>query len=131
MHNYQRLVKGPNRSSLLMHPEDMKARGITDGASVSISARVGALEVQAVASEDMMRGVVSLPHGYGHQRSGIRLGVAANVVGASLNDLTDEMAMDELSGTAILNGVPVIVSTASNTSSTSERSDAPRRAETA
>jgi len=131
MHNYQRLVKGPNRSSLLMHPEDMKARGITDGATVSISARVGTLEVQAVASEDIMRGVVSLPHGYGHQRSGIRLGVAASIAGASLNDLTDEMAVDELSGTAILNGVPVIVSTASNTSSTSERSDALRRAVTA
>ncbi|HJP36420.1 MAG TPA: molybdopterin oxidoreductase family protein [Gammaproteobacteria bacterium] len=109
MHNYRRLVKGKDRCTLLIHPEDMAERGIADGATVRISSRVGSVEVAATASNDMMPGVVCLPHGYGHQRDGVRLAVASALPGASLNDLTDECADDPLSGNAVLNGVPVEV----------------------
>lgn len=110
MHNFKRLVKGQDRSVLLMNPEDMKERGIADGAMVRVASRVSAVEVGVAASDDMMPGVVCLPHGYGHQRQGVRLEVAASLPGASLNDLTDERADDPLSGNAVLNGIPVEVS---------------------
>ncbi len=109
MHNYQRLVKGPTRSQLLMNPKDMAARGITDGATVRIRSRVGTVEVDVAASDDMMVGVVSLPHGYGHQRPGVRLRIAAQLSGVSMNDLTDDADYDPLSGNAVLNGIPVEV----------------------
>ena len=109
MHNFHRLVKGKDRSQLLMHPEDMAARGITDDMTVAISSRVASLEVTVSASTDMMPGVVSLPHGYGHKRRGVRMHVAAEQNGISMNDLTDDQAVDPLSGNAVLNGVPVSV----------------------
>ena len=113
MHNFHRLVKGKDRTQLLMHPDDMAARGIVDGMTVTISSRVAALEVTASACTDMLPGVVSLPHGYGHKRPGVRLHVAAELPGISMNDLTDEQAIDPLSGNAVLNGVPVDVVPAS------------------
>lgn len=109
MHNFHRLVKGKDRTQLLMHPDDMAARGIADGTPVTISSRVAALEVTAAACPDMMLGVVSLPHGYGHQRQGVRLHVAAEQPGISMNDLTDDQLVDPLSGNAVLNGIPVDV----------------------
>ncbi|MGR9089878.1 MAG: molybdopterin-dependent oxidoreductase [Gammaproteobacteria bacterium] len=109
MHNFHRLVKGKDRSRLLMHPEDMAPRGITDGMTVTISSRVASLDVTVSASTDMMPGVVSLPHGYGHKRKGVRLHIAAEQPGISMNDLTDDQAVDPLSGNAVLNGVPVSV----------------------
>lgn len=109
MHNFHRLVKGKDRTQLLMHPDDMAARGIADGMTVTISSRVAALEVTAAASPDMMPGVVSLPHGYGHQRQGVRLHIAAEQPGISMNDLSDDQAIDPLSGNAVLNGIPVDV----------------------
>jgi anaerobic selenocysteine-containing dehydrogenase len=109
MHNYRRLVKGRDRCSLLMHPDDMDRRDISDGATVSISSRVGALEVTVEASNEIMPGVVSLPHGYGHNRDGIRMAIARKHAGVSCNDLTDELALDALSGNAAVNGVLVTV----------------------
>jgi anaerobic selenocysteine-containing dehydrogenase len=109
MHNFHRLVKGKDRTQLLMHPDDMAARDIVDGMTVTISSRVAALEVTVSACTDMMPGVVSLPHGYGHQRHGVRLHVAAEQAGISMNDLTDDQAVDPLSGNAVLNGIPVDV----------------------
>ena len=109
MHNYKRLVKGKDRCVLLMHPDDLRDRQIADGATVRVSSRVGAIEVAVAACEDMMPGVVCLPHGYGHHRNGIRLHVAETVAGVSLNDLTDELADDPVSGNAVLNGIPVEV----------------------
>lgn len=112
MHNYHRLVKGKPRHQLLMHPEDLARRGLTDGQQVTVSSRVGVIEVQVVASVEMMPGVVSLPHGWGHGRAGVRMEIAQNQPGASANDLTDERLIDALSGNAVLNGVPVEVAAA-------------------
>lgn len=110
MHNYHRLMKGKGRCTLLMHPDDLLARQLSDGERVTIRSRIGSLEVTAQASAEMMPGVVSLPHGFGHNRAGIRLGIANTHAGVSCNDLTDEQFIDELSGNAAVNGVPVTVS---------------------
>ncbi|GIZ11236.1 molybdopterin oxidoreductase family protein [Pseudomonas sp. NCCP-436] len=109
MHNYQRLVKGKPRHQLLMSPQDLACRGLVDGQRVQVRSRVGCIEVDVVASEEVMPGVVSLPHGWGHARPGVRLEIAQAQPGASANDLTDESRVDALSGNAVLNGVPVEV----------------------
>ena len=109
MHNSERLTRGKPRHHLLMHPDDLTAHGLTDGGSVRVSSRVGAVTTEVRGTEDMMRGVVSLPHGYGHGADGMRLGNASRVVGVSINDLTDPERLD-VSGNAALNGVPVTVS---------------------
>ncbi|MCP8635224.1 molybdopterin oxidoreductase family protein [Pseudomonas mosselii] len=112
MHNYHRLVKGKPRHQLLMHPDDLSRRQLQDGQMVRVRSRTGVIEVAVQASEEMMPGVVSLPHGYGHGRQGARLQVAAVQPGASANDLTDEHLRDGVSGNAALNGVPVQVEAA-------------------
>jgi anaerobic selenocysteine-containing dehydrogenase len=112
MHNYHRLVKGKPRHQLLMHPDDLASRGLGDGQRVRVSSRVGAIEVEVLASVEMMPGVVSLPHGWGHARPGVQMGIATGQPGVSANDLTDERQLDELSGNAALNGVPVKVAAA-------------------
>ena len=109
MHNYRRLVKGRDRCTLLMHPQDMAQRDIAEGSEVSVSSRVGAISIAVEASEDMMPGVVSLPHGFGHNRDNIRMGIARAHAGVSCNDITDELALDALSGNAAVNGVAVTV----------------------
>jgi len=109
MHNSRRLVKGPARCSLLIHPRDAARRAIADGALVKVSSRTGAVELPAEVTDAMMPGVVSIPHGWGHHRHGIRLAVAARHAGVSVNDLTDDEALDELCGNAALNGVQVTV----------------------
>ncbi|OHC26648.1 MAG: dehydrogenase, partial [Pseudomonadales bacterium RIFCSPLOWO2_12_59_9] len=76
MHNYHRLVKGKPRHQLLMHPDDLAARDLSDGQRVRISSRVGMIEVEVAVSTDMMPGVVSLPHGWGHKRPGVQLAIA-------------------------------------------------------
>ncbi|HWJ81307.1 MAG TPA: molybdopterin-dependent oxidoreductase [Nocardioides sp.] len=108
MHNTERLTKGRPRHQLFMHPDDLAARGLVDGATVTVTSRVGAVKVDVAATDDVMPGVVSLPHGYGHRRDGVRLGVAALVPGVSINDLTDPERLD-VSGNAALSGVPVTV----------------------
>jgi anaerobic selenocysteine-containing dehydrogenase len=110
-HNTPRLTRGKPRHQLLMHPRDLAARQIEDGALVTLASRVGSVRVEVAASEDMMPGVVSLPHGYGHQVDGTRLRHATKVAGASINDLTDPELLD-LSGNAALSGVAVTVSPA-------------------
>lgn len=112
MHNYHRLVKGKPRHQLLMNPDDLASRGLHDGQRVRVSSRVGVIEVEVVASLDMMKGVVSLPHGWGHARPGVQMTIASGQPGSSANDLTDECQLDELSGNAALNGVPVTVAAA-------------------
>lgn len=109
MHNYHRLVKGKPRHQLLMHPADLASRGLSDGQRVRVSSRVGQIEVEVLGSDDMMQGVVSLPHGWGHARPGVQMAIASGQPGSSANDLTDECQLDELSGNAALNGVPVTV----------------------
>jgi anaerobic selenocysteine-containing dehydrogenase len=110
-HNIERVTKGRPRHQLLMHPDDLAERGISDGALVRVSSRVGEVTVDVESSDDMMPGVVSLPHGYGHQVDGTRLTRATKVPGVSINDLTDPDALD-LSGNAALSGVAVTVAPA-------------------
>jgi anaerobic selenocysteine-containing dehydrogenase len=110
-HNIERVNRGRPRHRLLMHPEDLDSRGIEDGTLVTVTSRVGEVTVDVEASVDMMPGVVSLPHGYGHQVDGTRLSRASKVPGVSINDLTDPDALD-LSGNAALSGVPVTVAPA-------------------
>ena len=109
MHNSHRLVKGKPRCTLLMHPRDAERRGLATGAVVRLASRVGAVEAELEVSEEMMPGVVSLPHGWGHNDPGARLSVARAHPGASINDVTDEALVDQLSGSTALSGVPVTV----------------------
>ncbi|MGE5200425.1 MAG: molybdopterin dinucleotide binding domain-containing protein, partial [Rhodospirillaceae bacterium] len=109
LHNSQRLVKGKPRCTLLIHPEDAARCGVQDGATVRLRSRVGEVQVPAELSAGMMPGVVCLPHGWGHDRKGIRLGVASRHAGASINDVIDDQLLDALTGTAVLNGTPVEV----------------------
>jgi anaerobic selenocysteine-containing dehydrogenase len=109
MHNSQRLVKGKPRCTLLIHPADAAARGVVDGALVRVSSRVGRVDVPAEVTNDIQPGVVSLPHGWGHGRPGVRLSIASAHAGVSINDLVDDQQVDALTGTAVLNGTPVEV----------------------
>ncbi|KAF1003976.1 MAG: Assimilatory nitrate reductase catalytic subunit [Pseudomonas sp.] len=112
MHNYHRLVKGKPRHQLLMHPQDLGRLRLEDGQRVRVHSRVGSIEIEVAASDEVMPGVVSLPHGWGHARPGVQLSIAREQGGASANDLTDERLLDALSGNAALNGVPVQVEAA-------------------
>jgi anaerobic selenocysteine-containing dehydrogenase len=107
-HNAPRLTRGKPRHQLLMHPNDLASRSIDDGSLVEVASRVGSVRVEVAATADIMPGVVSLPHGYGHQLDGTRMRNAAKVPGVSINDLTDPELLD-VSGNAALNGVPVTV----------------------
>lgn len=109
MHNSHRLIKGKPRDQLLMHPQDLAERGLQDGQQVELASRVGCVRVQVQASDEMRPGVVSLPHGWGHDRAGVQLGVATGHPGVSANDLTDEQWLDPVTGNAALNGVPVCI----------------------
>jgi anaerobic selenocysteine-containing dehydrogenase len=104
LHNSERLVKGPARCTLLIHPDDAAARGIADGGTARVSTRTGAIELPVEVTDAMMRGVVSVPHGWGHGRSGIQLRVASATPGQSINDIIDPAVTDELSGTSALSG---------------------------
>lgn len=112
MHNHHRLMKGKPRCQLLMHPDDVAKEGWQSGMVVTIESRVGAIDAELAASDEMMPGVVSLPHGYGHGLAGTRGEVASRHAGVSCNDITDEQFVDQLSGNAALNGVSVRLSAA-------------------
>jgi len=113
MHNSLRLVKGPLRCTLYMHPGDAAARGLVQGQKVAVRTEAGAIEVPLEVTDAVMPGVVSLPHGWGHGRERVQLGVAARHPGTSVNDVTDVHRIDPVCGTAVLNGVAVEVVTAS------------------
>jgi anaerobic selenocysteine-containing dehydrogenase len=110
MHNSERLVKGRDRCTLLMNPSDAANRDIIAGHNVVVSSRTGAIEIAVEISEDIMPGVISIPHGWGHDRSGVQMAVAQQHAGASINDLTDDQSIDTLCGTAAFNGTWVSVS---------------------
>ena len=109
MHNINVLVKGKSRCTLIMHPADALARGVNDGDVVSVQSRVGEVSVAVEISDTIRPGVVSLPHGWGHDAEGSQLQIAAQVAGVNSNILTDHEALDPLSGTSVLNGIPVAV----------------------
>jgi anaerobic selenocysteine-containing dehydrogenase len=112
MHNSERLVKGPPRCTLMIHPDDAAKRGLADGATARVATTKGAIELPVEVTDTMMPGVVSVPHGWGHGRRGAQLRVAATVPGASVNDVIDSSRIDELSGTSALTGQPVEVTPA-------------------
>jgi anaerobic selenocysteine-containing dehydrogenase len=112
MHNSERLVKGPPRCTLMIHPEDAAARGLVDGGNARVATSKGAIELPVEVTDTVMKGVVSVPHGWGHNKRGARLSVASTVPGVSVNDIIDPTRVDVLSGTSALSGQPVEVTRA-------------------
>ncbi|WP_201598749.1 molybdopterin oxidoreductase family protein [Psychrobacter vallis] len=107
LHNSYRLVKGKSRCTLMLHPETAAQHGITDGQDVKVTSRVGSVVIAAEVTDELMPGVVSIPHGFGHGRKGVKQKIAQAHAGVSVNDLTDDTLIDQLSGNAAVNGVPV------------------------
>ena len=109
MHNLPALVKGRNRCTLHISPTDAARIGLTDGGSACVTSRVGRVIAPVEVTEDLMPGVVSLPHGWGHDAEGVQLRVAKAHAGVNTNALTDNQAYDVASGTTVLFGTPVTV----------------------
>ncbi|MDZ7937844.1 MAG: molybdopterin-dependent oxidoreductase [Rhodoferax sp.] len=107
MHNLPTLAKGPFRCTALVHPEDAARHGVTDGAMATLRNGTRSVQAQVQISDQMMPGVVSLPHGWGHNLPGAQLRVAAERPGANLNALLDDQLRDPLSGNAVLGGVAI------------------------
>ena len=105
MHNVPALAGGSNRCTLRIHPADAAELGVTDRAR--IKGPGGELEAPVELTDAIRRGVVSLPHGWGHDRGGTKQAVAAGAPGVNVNQLNDGASLDPLSGTAVLNGIPV------------------------
>ncbi|MDK1347253.1 molybdopterin oxidoreductase family protein [Streptomyces sp. 378] len=113
MHNVPALTGGSNRCTLHIHPEDAERLGVEDGAAVRVKGAGGEVTAPAEVTDAVRRGVVSLPHGWGHNRPGTRLNHAATDPGVNVNQLLDGRLLDPLSGNAVLNAVPVEVAPAS------------------
>jgi anaerobic selenocysteine-containing dehydrogenase len=109
MHNVDVLVKGKDRCTLHVHPDDADRLGLTDGGAARVCSRVGEVEAPVEVTDDILAGVVSLPHGWGHSRPGTRMQVAERHAGVNSNILTDGGRLDPLSGNAVLNAIPVTV----------------------
>jgi anaerobic selenocysteine-containing dehydrogenase len=109
MHNSERLLRGKPQCTVLMNPHDAAHRHLATGQKVRVRSRVGAIVVPIEVTEEIMPGVVSIPHGWGHDRPGNQLAVAQQHAGESINDLTDNQAIDSLCGTAAFNGTLVEV----------------------
>lgn len=107
MHNIDVLIKGKPRCTMHIHPEDAARLGIVDGGGAVVTSRVGSLNVSVEVTDSVRPRVVSLPHGWGHGIRGTRMRVAAEHAGVNSNVLTDEEAIDPLSGNAVLNAIPV------------------------
>ncbi|MFJ4789446.1 molybdopterin oxidoreductase family protein [Streptomyces sp. NPDC088794] len=107
MHNVPALTGGTNRCTLHIHPEDAERLGVRDGAPVRVKGAGGEVTAPAEVTDGVRRGVVSLPHGWGHSRAGTRLSHASVDPGVNVNQLLDGSLLDPLSGNAVLNGVPV------------------------
>ena len=109
MHNLPALVKGKDRCTLHVHPADAERLGLADGGRAVISSATGRIEAPVEVTEDIMAGVVSIPHGWGHSAPGVRMSVASEHAGVNSNVLADDSQTDPLSGNAVLNGIPVEV----------------------
>jgi anaerobic selenocysteine-containing dehydrogenase len=109
MHNVEMLVRGPERCTLHIHPGDAARLGLADGAPARVSGRNGEISLPVEVTDAVMPGVVSIPHGWGHDADGTRLSVAAGHAGANFNALGDDELVDAVSGNAVLNGIPVEV----------------------
>lgn len=117
MHNVPKLMAGANRCVAHLHPSDGLRFGIKDGEQISVASRVGSIELPVLLTETIMPGVISIPHGYGHHGKNTRLDVANIKGGVSINDLTDDQLIDELTGNAAFSGVKVRVSLPENQTS--------------
>jgi anaerobic selenocysteine-containing dehydrogenase len=109
MHNLEPLVKGKDRCTMHVHPDDAERLGLSDGGLASVSSRVGSIDAPVEVTDAIMPGVVSIPHGWGHSAPGTRMRVAAEHAGVNSNVLADETLIEPLSGNAILSGIPVEV----------------------
>ena len=109
MHNLPVLMKGRNRCTMQMHPDDAARHGVQDGASAKVASRVGEVVIDVEVTDGIRPGVVSIPHGFGQDLPGVQLGTATEYRGVNTNVLTDEAFRDELSGNIALNGVPVTI----------------------
>jgi anaerobic selenocysteine-containing dehydrogenase len=112
MHNIDPMVKGRNRCTLQVNPADAARLGLVHGSLARVRTAAGSLEVETEVTDNIREGVVSIPHGWGHDRPGTRLGIANAHPGVNSNLLTDEAPTDPLSGTSVLNGIPVTVTPA-------------------
>ncbi len=128
LHNIPSLVKGRDRCTVLMHPEDAAARGLTEGDPATIESAVGAIVAPVEISADIRAGVVAIPHGWGHHEPGVGWTVAAALPGVNVNRLHDPARTDPLSGASAVNSTWVRVSPAENLDATprSEVAAAPR-----
>jgi anaerobic selenocysteine-containing dehydrogenase len=113
MHNLPSLARSKNQCYLIMNKEDAARHNIADGSQVQVSTNVGSIEIPVMLSDRIMPGVVSIPHGWGHARSHVRLSLARKSPGVSLNDIMDDSQVDRFSGNAILNGQRVRVASLS------------------
>jgi anaerobic selenocysteine-containing dehydrogenase len=109
MHNLDVLARGRARCTLQVHPDDAARLELVDGAEAEVRSRVGTLVATVEITDELAPGVVSLPHGWGHDRPGAPFGVAGRRPGVNVNLLTDDSQLDPLSGNAVLNGIPVTV----------------------
>ena len=113
LHNLENLAKGPERCTLLVNPIDAERLGISDGGTAKVTARAGSVTAPVTVSDEMMPGVVSLPHGFGHRESDTRQSVASSKQpGANANQLLDEFSLDVPSNTSVANGIVVQISPA-------------------
>ena len=109
LHNVDRMVKGPERCTLLIHPDDASNLNVVDGQQVVVTSDINSVKINTEVSDEIMPGTVSIPHGWGHWRQGIKMNIAAEHAGVSLNDLIDDQKVDELSGVSIITGIPVSI----------------------
>jgi anaerobic selenocysteine-containing dehydrogenase len=110
MHNVENLVRGEARCTLLMHPDDAIRLALDDGDTACVRSRVGVVLVPVEVTEAIMPGVVSIPHGWGHDVDGVEMSTAERHAGANSNLLARSDMFDPLSGNAVLNGIPVEIS---------------------
>jgi anaerobic selenocysteine-containing dehydrogenase len=116
MHNVPRLVSGKPRCTLMMHPEDAQRLGLQEGQEAVVTSRVGEVKAPVNVTDEVMPGVVSLPHGYGHGRQDIQMQVAGAHPGVSINDVTDDQVLDAIGGNAAFSGIQVRVQPVQSTS---------------
>ena len=109
MHNSQRLVKGKDRCTLMIHSRDASRFGLSAGDAAEVGTDAGRIVVPVEITDDVMPGVVSIPHGWGHNRAGTRQSIAEAHAGVSINDVIRDDRVDPLSGTSVLNGQTVSV----------------------
>jgi anaerobic selenocysteine-containing dehydrogenase len=112
MHNVEVLVKGKPRCTLHVNPGDAERLGLADGEPAEVRSRAGTVTIAVEVTDAIRPGVVSIPHGWGHDMPGVELAVARRYPGVNSNVLADEELIDPVSGTAVLNGIPVEVAPA-------------------